>query len=51
MINETITQLISPIRAHAFALDTLRTFENKWDAYIREEARLFFIFEEDSDET
>lgn len=47
---KSITRLISPIRAHEFALDTLRTFENKWDAYIREEARLLFIFDEEEAE-
>lgn len=47
---KSITQLISPIQAYELALDILRTFENKWDAYIQEEARLLFIFDEEEDE-
>lgn len=47
---KSITQLISPIQAYELALDTLRNFENKWDAYTQEEARLLFIFDEEEDE-
>jgi hypothetical protein len=36
---------ITPIQAYELALDTLKTFENKWDTYIKEEARLLFIFD------
>ena len=47
---KSITRLISPIQAYELALDTLRIFEKKWDDYIREEARLLFIFDEEEDE-
>lgn len=47
---KSITRLISPIQAYELALDTLRTFETKWDSYIQEEARLLFIFDEEEDE-
>ena len=47
---KSITRLISPIQAYELALDTLRIFEKKWDDYIKEEARLLSIFEEEEDE-
>ena len=52
--NATVTtertpRIITPIQAYEIALNTLRTFEDKWNAYVKEEARLQSIFDEDED--
>lgn len=53
-INATVTtertpRIITPTQAYEIALNTLRTFEDKWNAYVQEEARLLSIFDEDED--
>lgn len=50
--NATVTtertpRIITPIQAYKIALDTLRTFEDKWNAYVQEEARQLSILDED----
>ena len=42
-------RIITHTQAYEIALNTLRTFEDKWDAYVQEEARLQSIFDEDED--
>lgn len=50
--NATVTtertpRIITPIQAYKIALDTLRTFEDKWNTYVQEEARRLSILDED----
>ena len=42
-------RILTPIQAYELALNTLKTFENKWEAYVKEEARLLSVFDEDED--
>jgi hypothetical protein len=42
-------RILTPIQAYELALNTLKTFETKWEAYVKEEARLLSIFDEDED--
>jgi hypothetical protein len=53
-INATLTtertpQIITPIQAYEIAISTLRIYEDKWNAYVKEEAKLQSIFDEDED--
>ncbi len=52
--NATVTtertpRIITHTQAYEIALNTLRTFEDKWNAYVTEEARMLSIFDEDED--
>lgn len=54
VLNENIStvespRILTPIEAYELSLNTLKTFENKWDAYVKEEARLLSVFDEDED--
>ncbi len=42
-------RILTPIQAYDLALNTLKTFENSWKEYVREEARLLSVFDEDED--
>lgn len=42
-------RILTPIQAYELALNTLKTFENKWENYVKEEARLLSVFDEDED--
>lgn len=53
-INATVTtertpRIITHTQAYEIALNILRTFEDKWNVYVQEEARLLSIFDEDED--
>jgi len=37
---------LTPIQAHKLALDTLKNFEDKWNAYVKEEARQETVFDD-----
>jgi len=54
VLNEKVStvenlRILTPIQAYELALNTLKTFENKWDLYVKEEARLLSVFDEDED--
>lgn len=46
---KSIPLLLTPIQAYEIALDILRSFEDKWEAYVQEEAKVQSIFDEDDD--
>jgi len=41
-----MTKTITNIQAYKIALDTLKTFEDKWKTYIKEEDRRMSAFDE-----
>ncbi len=54
ILNETVSsvespRILTPVQAYELALNALKTFENKWDAYVKEEARLLSVFDEDEE--
>jgi len=46
---KSIPLLLTPVQAYEIALDILRSFEDKWEAYAQEEAKVQSIFDEDDD--
>jgi hypothetical protein len=52
--NATVTtertpRIITSTQAYEIALNTLRIYEDKWNVYVQEEAKLQSIFDEDED--
>lgn len=45
--DQDIPRILTPNQAYELALETVRTFEEKWDAYVQNEARLLSIFDQE----
>lgn len=54
ILNETVSsgeslRILTPVQAYKVALNALNTFERKWDVYVKEQARLLSVFDEDEE--
>lgn len=42
-------RILTPVQAYKVAINALNTFERKWDVYVKEQARLLSVFDEDEE--